>query len=111
MDSFKQQYKDAKGKTNSMYIYILYECSNEKLKDHVEKQLETIERVSDSFKRKLFSSRYFLIKNMIEQYKELHVYNSILFVNDDLDEHPLTDFNKKLLNHFDHQAITFIYDD
>lgn len=110
MDFFKERYKDAKGRSDSMYVYVLYGCPQEKIREHVKKQLEIIERVSDGHKRKLFSSRYFLIRDMVEQNPDDHVYNCVMFIGDDLNSHPLSRANKELLKKFDHQNITFVYD-
>jgi hypothetical protein len=111
MEQFKDLYKDSKGRTDSMYVYCLYECSQEMLKNHVKKQLDIIDRVSDPFKRKLFSSRYFLIRSMLEENMDDHNYNCVLFIGDTLSQHQLTNFNKSLLKKFDHQSISFVYDD
>lgn len=110
MDLFKEKYRDEKGRTDSMYVYVLYGCSQEKIREHVKKQLEIIERVSDAHKRKLFSSRYFLIRDMIEQNPDEHVYDCVMFVGDDIHTHQLTRANKELLRRFEHQSITFVYD-
>ena len=110
MDIFKEKYKDSKGRSDSMYIYVLYECSLAKIKEHIKKNTEIIERVSDTHKRNLFLSRYYLIRDMVEQNTDDHVYNCIMFVGDDLNTHQLSRANKDLLRRFDHQNITFVYD-
>jgi hypothetical protein len=110
MDYFKETYGDAKGRTDSMYVYVLYKCSQEKIREHIKKQLEIIERVNDAHKRRLFSSRYFLIRDMVELNPDDHEYDCVMFVGDDLTSHPLTQANKELLKRFDHQNITFVYD-
>jgi len=111
MELFREKYETAKGRNDSMYIYVLYECPQEKIKDHVSKQLDIIDRITDAFKKKLFSSRYFLIKNMLEQNSDDFIYNCILFIDDNLNKHLLTKSNMELLKRFDHQSITFVYDD
>jgi len=111
MEQYRDLYKNTKGRSDSMYIYCLYECSQEMIKSHVKKQLDIIDRVADPFKRKLFSSRYFSIKGMLEENTDDHVYNCVLFIGDCISQHQLTDFNKSLLKRFDHQSISFVYDD
>lgn len=111
MEQYRDLYKNTKGRTDSMYIYCLYECPQEMLKNHVKKQLDIIDRVADSFKRKLFSSRYYLINSMLEENSDDHIYNCVLFIGDNLSQHQLTNFNKSLLKRFDHQSISFVYDD
>lgn len=109
MEFFKEKYGDIKGKTDSMYVYVLFMCSQAKIKEHVKKQLDILERVNDAHKRKLFASRYFLIRDMIEQNQDDHVYDCVMFVGDDLNYHPLTHTQKELLQRFEHQNITFTY--
>jgi len=111
IESYRNRYKDIRGKSDSMYIYVLYECSHDNIKDHVKKQLEIVDRVSDSFKRKTFSSRYFLLRELIEQNKDTHVYNCVIFINDDINEHCLTNENKQILKRFNHKNISYVYDD
>jgi hypothetical protein len=111
MEFFREKYATTKGKSNSMYIYVLYKCPQEKLKDHITKQLEIIDRVNDSFKRKLFSSRYYSIKDMLEENPEDHIYNCVLFIDDELNQHKLTEYNMNLLERYNHQNITYVYDD
>src|SRR5579872_5469963 len=108
MEFFKEKYKDAKGRTDSMYVYVLYECPQEKIKEHVKKQLDILDRVNDTYKRKLFTSRYFLLKNMIEQNPDDHIYNCIVFIDDNLNLHDLTKSNKTLLKKFNHQNISYV---
>jgi hypothetical protein len=111
MDFFTEKYKNTKGKTDSMYIYILYECSQEKIKDHVKKQTEVLDRVNDLHKKRLFMSRYHLLRNMIEQNEDDYVYNDIIFLGDELNSHNLTKSNRDMLKKFNHQNISFVYDD
>jgi hypothetical protein len=111
MDIFREKYENIKGKTNSMYMYILYECSQDSIKEHVKKQLEIVDRVGDSFKRKTFSARYFSLRNFIDQNKEDHIYNCILFIDDNVNEYKLTNENKKILKKYNHQSISYVYDD
>jgi hypothetical protein len=110
MDFFRDKYKNVTGRTDSMYIYILYNCSQDKLKEHVKKQLEIIDKISDSFKRKLFSSRYYLIRDMVESNLLIDTYDCILFVGDDISSHHLTKDNMALLKRYEHQNISYIYD-
>jgi hypothetical protein len=110
MDFFKDKYKNIVGKNDSMYIYVLYECGQEKIKEHIKKQLDVLERVNDSHKRKLFMSRFHLLKNMIELNSDDHVYNNIIFLADDINTHDMTQAQKILLKKFSHNNISYVYD-
>jgi len=108
---YKTLYNNIKGKSNSMYVYVLYECTQDLIKDHIKKQFEIVNRSNDSFKRSLLSSRYFGLKSLVESNKDDHVYNCVIFVGTNTTEHPLTNFNKQILKRFDHQRISYSYDD
>jgi hypothetical protein len=110
MEYFREKYKNSKGKSDSMYIYVLYRCSQEKIKEHIKKQLDVLERVNDVHKRKLFTSRYHLLKNMVEQNPDDHIYDNIIFIDDEMDTHDMTESQKNLLKRFNHQSISFVYD-
>lgn len=111
MQNLKEKYGNVKGKKDSMYLYILYNCPQEKLKEHVKKQLSTIERVSDSYKRKLFSSRYYLLRDMADENPEDHVYNCVIFISDIIDSYNLTKQQQTLLREYEHQEISYCYND
>lgn len=110
MEDFRERYGSVKGKKDSLYLYVLYECTQDKLKEHVKKQLEIIDRINDAYKRRLFSSRYILMREYIEKNLDDHVYNEIIFVGDTLDSHRLESQYKALLKRFEHQNISFVYD-
>lgn len=112
MDYFKNKYKDSKGKTDSMYIYILYECSQEKIKEHIKKQIDILDRINDLHKKRLFTSRYYLLRDMIENNDDSdHIYNNVIFISDEIESYQLTQEQKNTLNKFDHHSISFVYDD
>lgn len=111
MESYNYKYKNVQGKSDSLYIYVLYECSQEEIKEHIKKQLDIVDRVNDPFKRKMFSSRYFILRQFTEQYKDNHVYNCILFLGDNIDEYQLTTENKNILRRYNHRTISYKYDD
>lgn len=110
MEYFKEKYKNAKGKSDSMYIYVLYRCTQDKIKEHTKKQLDILERVNDTHKRKMFMARYHLLKNMVEQNSDDHVYDNIIFIGDDMNTHDMTETQKSLLKRFNHPNISFVYD-
>lgn len=115
MEIYRDKYENIKGKTDSLYIYVLYECTQDEIKNHIKKQLESIKRVADSYKRKTYSSRYFVLREFIEQNAEQndenHIYNCVLFISDKVDEHLLTDDNKRILNQYNHKNISYKYGD
>ncbi|VBB18743.1 hypothetical protein YASMINEVIRUS_1275 [Yasminevirus sp. GU-2018] len=111
MDFLREKYRDTKGRTNSMYVYVLYECSQEKFRDHVKKQIEILDRVNDAFKKRLFMSRYHMMRDIIEQNLDEHVYNCVLFVGDEIDQYHLTANNKDVLKRFEHSEISYTYGD
>jgi hypothetical protein len=111
MQQFNEKYKDVSGKTDSMYIYVLYGCPQEKILDHIKKQLDHITRIQDSYKRNLFSSRYYLFRDLVEKSSESHQYNDVMFIGDQITIHPMTQGNKILLKKYDHEQISFVYDD
>jgi hypothetical protein len=110
MDLFIEKYKNETGRSLSMYVYVLYDCSQDKLREHINKQLDGIEKISDQFKRKLYTSRYTLLKDMVEQNLLILTYNHILFIGDEIGSHQLTDKHKELLRKYDHKNITYIAD-
>lgn len=110
MEYFREKYKNVKGKSDSMYIYILYRCPQEKITEHIKKQLDVLERVNDVHKRKMFTSRYHLLKNMVEQNSDEHIYDNIIFIGDEMDTHDMTESQKSILKKFNHQSISFVYD-
>lgn len=111
MDIYREKYKNVTGKSNSLYLYVLYECSQEKLQDHIKKQLEIIDRVSDSFKRRMFLSRYHTLRDTIEKNSDDYVYNCVIFISDEVDLYDLSINSINLLKRFDHPNISFTYDD
>lgn len=110
MNIYREKYKDIQGKTNSMYLYILYECTQEKILEHIKRQIEIINRINDHFKRHLYLSRYYIFREFIETNSYEHIYNSVLFINDDINEHLLSNENKDLLKRFNHSDISFSND-
>lgn len=111
MDIYREKYKDITGKSDSLYIYILYNCTQEQIVEHIKKQIEILGRINDGFKRKLYMSRYFTLRQLIEQNKDDHIYNSIIFLGDTADDYGLTTNNKHMLRSFEHQNISYIYGD
>ncbi len=113
MEQFKEKYRHIKGKIDSLYVYVLYACSQNTIQEHIKKQLEYIDKVNDSYKRKLFSSRYFLLRDTLtnQNNPENHNYNNIIFVGDDINIYHLEDSQIQLLKKYNHQLITYKYDD
>lgn len=110
MEQFKQ-YEFVKGKSDSLYIYILFRCPQVEILDHIKRRLDILERISDSYKRKLFSSRYYLFREYIENNNlENNIYNCVLFIDDSLNCHQLLEENIDILKKYDHQTITYKYD-
>lgn len=105
-----EKYKNIKGKTDSMYVYVLFNCDHTEIMNHIKKQSDILERVNDSYKRKLFQSRYFLLREMIEASDVTEIFNCVIFLGDILERHELSKENLGLLNKFKHQKITFTYD-
>lgn len=108
---FNEKYRDVRGKTNSMYTYVLYRCTQNNLKEHIKKQINALNRISDIFKKQLFVSRYGSIQEFAEQYPGDYVYNSVLFVGQTIDQYLLTQDNINALKMFDHQKISYVYGD
>lgn len=111
MDIYREKYKNIKGKNNSLYLYILYECTQEKIKDHIKKQIENIEKINDAFRRKMYLSRYHTFRDVIENNSDDYVYNCVVFINNDVEQYDLSNESKELLKKFDHCNISFSYDD
>ena len=91
MEQFNEKYINIKGKTDSMYVYVMYNCSQSLIFEHVKKQLEYIDNINDSYKRKLYSSRYFLLRDTLtnQNNPDSHLYNYIIFISDEINIHHL----------------------
>lgn len=109
MEFFRNEYT-VSGRSNSMYVYVLFNCTQEKIKEHIKKQIEIIDRVSDSFKRRLFLSRYHLLRDYIESREDL-IYNHVFFIGDSINSHELSKDNLTVLSKYSHSEISFKYDD
>lgn len=115
MDLFNTKYKNIIGKTDSLYIYILYNCHYTEIHEHIKKQQNNIKRIADPYKKKLFSSRYQVFRELIENdiiinETEDFKYNSIIFIgnNDYINIYDLTDTNIFILRKYNHRTITFV---
>ncbi len=112
MDQFKSKYGKVTGRTDSLYIYVLYECSKSELLTHIQSQLKIIDRVADAFKRKLFSSRYYLLRDMVNNtLEEECVYNTVIFISDTLESYNLEKTCQTLLKAYSHSHISYKYSD
>lgn len=105
------RYREITGKKDSLYMYVLYNCTYQEIKDHIHKQLDTIDKVPDGYKRKLFSSRYFLFKEFLNDYNDDHIFNCTLFIDDNIDSYQLDQSVQKLLRKYDNRHITYRCDD
>lgn len=104
-------YRNKKGKTDSMYIYVLYNCPWNNIKEHTKKQLDIIDRVNDSYKRRMFSSRYYTLNNYVDTFTESHIFNNVILIDDDIHIHKLKKESMNLLQKYTHPNITFTYSD
>lgn len=104
-------YRNKKGKTDSMYIYVLYNCSWNSIKEHTKKQLDIIDRVNDSYKRRMFSSRYYTLNNYVDTFAEGYIFNNVILIDDDIHIHELKKDSMILLQKYNHPNITFTYSD
>lgn len=117
MLQYIDKYKDLRGKKDSLYLYVLYNCSHTEIKEHIKKQLEIISRVSDSYKRKLYSSKYYLLRDTTEEIADNcanidnYMYNNIIFIGDSIECYELTKSQQSLLKDYEHRAITYVNDD
>lgn len=113
MQEYKEKYANKRGKTDSMYIYVLYMCQRDQIIEHIKKQIEYVNRMTDMYKCKLFASRYYLFKDTIESMalKDDDLINMVFFIDDRVDFHDLTSENIKILKKYAHQTISCKYDD
>lgn len=113
MQEYRDKYGTKKGKTDSMYVYVLYMCQRDQIIEHIKKQIEYVNRITDVFKSKLFSSRYYSFKDMIESMalKDDDLINMAFLIDDQVYTNALTDHNLQILKKYAHQTISFKYDD
>lgn len=113
MQEYENIYGQKKGKTDSMYIYVLYMCQRDQIIEHIKKQIEYVNRITDVYKCKLFASRYYSFKETIElmALKDDDLINMIFFIDDQVNCHSLTEENMRILKKYDHQTISQRYDD
>lgn len=95
------------GKSDSLYIYILFNCPKAKLIEHIHNQMNVLERMSDAFKRSLLTSRYRNLEEMYAKYSDAAVFNEVAFIDDDVESFSLSPKHIHLLHHFSHPSITF----
>lgn len=113
MQEYKDKYAQKKGKSDSMYCYVLYMCPRDQIMEHIKKQIEYVNRITDVYKCKLFSSRYYLFKEQIESMalKDDEMINMVFLIDDQVYAHDLTEQNMQILKKYAHHAISFKYDD
>jgi hypothetical protein len=115
MDIIKDKYLSLTGKSDSMYVYVLYECSKSEIISHIQNQLKIIDRIGDSYKRKLFSSRYYMLRDSIsnnaEEDDDNHIFNKLIFISDTLETYDLEKSWIRLLKEYSHSNISYKYSD
>jgi len=113
MQGYRDLYGGKKGKTDSLYIYILYECSRDQIMEHIKKQIEYVNRITDTYKCKLFASRYLMFRDLIESMalKDEDLINMVILIDDQINTHDLTKENIQILEKYAHQSISYVYDD
>lgn len=101
MDEIKS-YRKVRGKQNSLITLIVYDTSNDDLISYINKQLDLIKNIKDTFKRKMINDILYKLKCDIENLSEGKV-NKIYLVSDDeisnfdltkKNIHTLRDYNK-----------------
>lgn len=105
------KFKHIKGKKDSLYSYVLFNCSYAKIRDHITKQINNLDRMKDLYKKQLYISRYSLLKDHIECNDEKTVFNTIIFLGDKLCTIPLEEKSKNILKLYDHRCITYTCND
>lgn len=134
IDYIKDKYGKITGKTDSMYVYVLYECPKSEIISHIQNQLKIIDRITDGFKRKLFSARYYLLRDMINNTVEQngqnktkiknddtndngdnndkeYIFNNLIFISDTLASYELEESWYNLLKDYSHSHISYKYSD
>ncbi len=113
MQEYKDKYVHKKGKSDSMYIYVLYMCHREEIIEHIKKQIEYVNRIADVYKCKLFASRYYSFRETIETMtlEDDDMINMVFFIDDCVNSHLLTGENMRILKKYNHQTISCKYDD
>lgn len=124
MDNFKTKYESVVGKFESLYVYVLFDCSLNQIIEHIKDQKNILKRMKDIYKQKLYISRYTSLLEYIENLdKELNdkqnkstsnqirKYNNIFFVGETIEHYDLTKLNIKLLKQCKHKNIDYVYGD
>lgn len=111
MDYYRSKYQSIVGKCESLYVYVLHDCSKKQLIEHIAEQQKILKRLNDGYKQKLYSSRYNLFQNKIEdeEMQKIVKYNHIFFIGETIETYELSKQNIKLLKSFKHKTIDFVY--
>lgn len=122
MDWFEtlvEPYQEVAGKKNSLYIYVLFNCPKSKITEHISSQIKNLDKVSDGFKRKLYTQRYYTFRQYLQDEifkgesdgKNEPKITQLFFVGDTITHHPLPPNITSLLRKYGCPSIRFRYGD
>jgi hypothetical protein len=99
----KTQFVDKIGKKDSLYTIVLFNCSQSTLLEFTKKQMLSITKIKDSYKRARANKAYYLLKQYAEEYEETNKFNVLILMdveNDVFNDYKLTKLHLKLLSSY-----------
>lgn len=106
MDEIKS-FRKVRGKQNSLITLIVYDISKDELLSYVDKQLDFIKNIKDSFKRKMVNDILYKLKCNIENLSEEKVNKIYLVSEDDINNFNLTKKNIHTLREYNKPKIYY----
>lgn len=110
MDEIKS-FRKVRGKQNSLITLIVYDTSKDELLSYVDKQLDLIKNIKDSFKRKMENEILYKLKCDIENLSEEKVNKIYLVSEDEINNFNLTKKNIHTLREYNKPKIYYKTDE
>ena len=95
------EYKDISNTSNSLYVYVLFNCQKSKILEHIDHKKKIVDQISNSYKRRLYLNRYFGFKNHIianfNSVADDEIINQIFMIGETISQYEITlDWHKIL---------------
>jgi hypothetical protein len=94
---------DKIGKKDSLYTIVLFNCEQSTLLEFTKKQMLSITKIKDSYKRARANKAYYLLKQFAEEYEDMNKFNVLILMdveNNIFNDYKLTKSHLKLLSSY-----------
>jgi hypothetical protein len=103
-DNIKTEYEDKVGKTDSMYVVVIYKCNVDELLEFTKNKMQNAMKIKDSHRRGRAKTAYYNIRQFAEEYPEDHIFNNLIMMDVENDAYDVFSLNQStitLLNSYD----------